>query len=247
MGAKVLCLIDHSLESSYALRFACMLGKERGADVHAMHVIQTLPFVLRWGMGYARKHWEKEQIERMGNEIKRMVESEPRCQNVTITPIVKIGSVKGEVVDQLKRESYDLVVTGVHYSQISQKPYLGTLHTDLIDQSPYPLAMITSFKIPEKVLLYLDGTIAIEKTKDFIKRFFESKDINIITDFEQAAEKTKDIGKSKVVKKEDVLDTLKAELANIDTLLIASGNVELLIYLCREVIPEMLGTVILFR
>ncbi len=246
MEKKVLCLIDHSLESSYALRFGCMLGK-KGATVHAMHVIQTIPFVLRWGMGYARRHWEKEQIEKMEREIKRMVTSEPHCDAVKIKSVVKIGSVSGEILDQLKKESYDLVVAGVHYSQISQKPYLGRLHTDLIDQSPYPIAMVTSFKMPDKVLLYLDGTISSEKTKEFVKRFFEGTQISIVTDSHEVLEHFKDIGEAKIIDRDEVLDVLKQIVPNIDTFIVASGNVELLLYLSREIVPEIMGALILYR
>ncbi|MDL1970030.1 MAG: universal stress protein [Candidatus Desulfofervidaceae bacterium] len=247
MAGKLLTLIDHSLEASYALRFACVLGQQKKAEVQAMHVIQYLPAALAVGSGWARRHWEKEQIEQMEREIERMVSSEGVCKNVNIVPLVTMGSVSSEVLNQLKKESYGMVISGVHYSKLSQKPYLGSLHTHLIEKSPYPIALVTSFKPVEKILLFLDDTICLEKTKDFLKRFFNQSPVLTLSNSQNILDKIEDVVSKELVKEDKIVERIKSEASKMDVIIIVSGNLDLLVHFSKEILPETLGAIVLFR
>jgi nucleotide-binding universal stress UspA family protein len=248
MAEKILVLLDHSLQSNYALRFACTLGRKREGEVEIMHVIQSFPHPLTSGSGWARRHWERDQIDQMMKEFGRMVESEGRCKDLNIVSLITIGSVSGEVSKQLKKEvSYEIVISGVHYSEVLHKPYLGRLHTHLINESPYPLALVSSFKPAQKLLLYMDGTVPWERIKGFIKKFFAEVEVLVVGNSEYVLSEIKEIETKVLISSENTAEKLRSEAQNVEVIMLGSDDTHVLFSLTKYILPETLGAIILFK
>ena len=109
---KTLVSIDADLASSIALRYACQMNKVSEVDIHTIHVHESSAGGLAMGSGWARRTWEKEQVEEGKKEISSLLMAESSACPVLREPLVVSGDRDTEILNELERGRYDLYVEG---------------------------------------------------------------------------------------------------------------------------------------
>jgi hypothetical protein len=106
----LLVVVDHSLEASFALRTACLLGQQ--SHIRPIYVFEPPGRDLSFGAGWAWKSWEKETSHQAEEDIEDLLLTErSQCSNID-EPVVLPGEPLQGVAEYFLRESYDLILIG---------------------------------------------------------------------------------------------------------------------------------------
>lgn len=112
---KTLVSIDADLSSSIALRYTCLLAKNRPVEIQTIHVQEpdsSGPGGLSMGAGWVRRTYEKELIDQSKKDIARLLTAESGFCPVLNKPIIVPGDRGQEILKELQNGKYDLFVEG---------------------------------------------------------------------------------------------------------------------------------------
>ena len=110
---KILVAVDHNLESSFALRTACLFGLEH--MIQPIYVYEPPGRDVSFGAGWARKSWERETSRKAQGDIEVLLAAERnQCPNIK-QPLVMNGEPVHELTQKFWEDSFDLLVMGVPF------------------------------------------------------------------------------------------------------------------------------------
>jgi nucleotide-binding universal stress UspA family protein len=156
---RFLVAIDHTVESTFALRAACGLAREKGGALEALHVLDPSAKTLDYGAGWAIHSYKKERLREAYADMEGVIASE--SQTCESTPDLKVvfGDVAREVASEVARGSFDVLFLGsVHPLE---GPHQGIL-LKLLSKVPCPLITVKHYRPLRKVLLLVGDAEASE-------------------------------------------------------------------------------------
>jgi len=171
----ILVSVEPDLASSIALRYACQLASWMEVKLQPVHVKtpgQEGPAI---GIGWARRTWEKELLEKGKTEIAPLLKADSNACPVLNEPLIFTGNHDEEILNELKRGSYDFFVEGVAAASppatLHQK-----IHSRLYQLMPCPLVLVKNLVALDRVLIMQGEEAGPQGVLDeFWKMFASSK------------------------------------------------------------------------
>ncbi len=151
---KALVYVDPDLSSSIALRYTCNLAGMFDMEIQAIHAHQPEGHSHMVHAGWARRTWEKIQLEESKKEIEQLLTAEKQYCPVSIQPIVLAGDPKKEIQEHLEKGGYDLFVEGIR-RPLSSKGLAKKLQSSLYMTAPCPILLVQNLTPLDKVLLVI--------------------------------------------------------------------------------------------
>jgi hypothetical protein len=155
---RALVSIDADLASSIALRYTCQLAKLMEVEIQTIHIHEPEKAGAGgavMGAGWARHTYEKELIETASKGISQLLTAESGFCPVLNKPIILSGDREKEILDTLRKGSYDLFVEGMPVG-FSSKTLGKLLKGGLYHHLPVPALLVPNL-FPLKRLLLLIG------------------------------------------------------------------------------------------
>ncbi len=174
---RSLVAVSPDIEASIALRFACELAHFCEMSIQAIYAKEPeLPGAFS-EIGWARRTWEREMIEKFEKEISKLVATESRFCPVAINPIVTTGDKEKVILEQLKSGKYDVFIEGA----VSLEPEIieERLDSKLYKHSPVPIILVRNLLKIEEVILLLEGDSIDDAFLSFLDQIFERKNIKM--------------------------------------------------------------------
>ncbi|MCG6911998.1 MAG: hypothetical protein LJE94_18010 [Deltaproteobacteria bacterium] len=154
---NLLVTIDHSLESSFALRTACLFGTD--LNIQPIHVFDRPGRDIAFGAGWARKSWERETSRQVEETMEDLVVAErSQCPNIH-DPLVLTGDPIQEPADRFWSGQFDLLVVGAPFRGMGPLAlYRRFRHVAHKAGRPLPLMVVRHLKTIEKIVALTDGS-----------------------------------------------------------------------------------------
>jgi len=176
---NLLVTIDRSLEASFALRTACLFGKE--VAIQPIHVTDRPGRDISFGAGWARKSWERETSRKAEQNMEGLVVAERiQCANIG-DPVVLTGNPLPNMVKFFWEEKFDLLVLG--------SPFRGMKPVELckrLTQIAYkerqglPVMIVQKLKTIETIVVLTDGSPPAENTLGLLLKLFSFESEKIV-------------------------------------------------------------------
>lgn len=135
---KTLVAIEVDLTSSFAIRYACQLGKLIQMEIHPIYVKFPSPDWPMTGVGWARHTWEREVVNLGKEEIKEVLASESESCPILQEPRVIFGERETELLNIMEQEPFDLYIEGAPYPFSAATMY-RRLHAKFYQRLACPL------------------------------------------------------------------------------------------------------------
>jgi hypothetical protein len=110
---RLLLAVDRNLESSFALRSACLLPGEN--RIVPIHVVELAGRDLSFGAGWARKSWEQEAMSLARQSLRELIDAERVQCSAIEDPLLLVGDPVQEIVRTFGEQKCDLLVAGIPY------------------------------------------------------------------------------------------------------------------------------------
>ncbi len=162
---RALVSIEIDLASSYAFRYACQLGNLIKMEIHPAYVKGYDPQEPLTGVGWVRRTWEKEVVEKGRQEIAELMASELEACPTLAEPRVIYGDREPELLKIMGQENFDLYVEGAPYPFTPASVY-QRLHLKFYQRLACPLIWLRGVRpINQALVLCLDrpGTKALSE------------------------------------------------------------------------------------
>ena len=150
----ILVSVEPDLASSIALRYACQLASWREVQLQPIHVKipgQEGPAI---GTGWARRTWEKELLQKGKTEIAPLLKADSNACPVLSEPLIFTGNHGEEILNELKRGSYDFFVEGVSFASPPANLY-HKIHSRLYQLMVCPFILVRNLVGLDRVLLLI--------------------------------------------------------------------------------------------
>jgi nucleotide-binding universal stress UspA family protein len=156
---KILYATDLSENARYAFGYAMSLANRYGAGITILHVLEDVsPFAdslvinvigeQKWGE--LRNANEQKVIdtikERLANFCEEVSRDLPECPFITDEIIVKVGNPSEEILKQVGKRDFDMVVMGAHGQGFIEDAIMGSVSRRLVRRCKKPVLVI---RIPE--------------------------------------------------------------------------------------------------
>lgn len=154
---NLLVTIDHSLESSFALRTACMFGTD--VNIQPIHVFDRPGRDIAFGAGWARKSWERETSRQAEETIEDLVSAEKSQCPCIHDPLVLTGDPIQEPADRFWSSQFDLLVVGAPFRGLG--PLALVRHFNQVTRKAgrsLPLMVVHHLKPINKIVALTDGS-----------------------------------------------------------------------------------------
>ncbi len=151
---RALVYVDPDLSSSIALRYTCQLAGMFDMEIQAIHAHEPEAHAHMIHTGWARRTWEKIQLEESKKEIEQLLNAEKQYCPVSIQPILVTGDPKKEIQEHLEKGGYDLFVEGIR-RPLSPKSLSKKLQSSLYQSAPCPILLVQNLSPLSKVLLVI--------------------------------------------------------------------------------------------
>jgi hypothetical protein len=106
------------------------------------------------GSGWVRSTWENGLLQTAQQEIAQLINTEKANCPVLDEPIVRIGDREEELLQEIKRESYDVFLEGV-LSSSDEQLFFQKVRSKLYRQIPCPIILVKNLVAPSRVALLL--------------------------------------------------------------------------------------------
>ena len=160
---NLLVAIDRSLEASFALRTACLFGKD--LNIQPIYVFDPPGRDIAFGAGWARKSWERETSRKAEENIEDLVLAErSQCPNIR-DPMVLTGDPIQESAEHFWSGKFDLLVVGAPFRGLGPLALCRRFgHVARKERRPLPLMVVRHLKNIEKIVALTDGSDLAENT-----------------------------------------------------------------------------------
>lgn len=156
---KILYATDLSETARHAVRYACSMGSQYGADVKVLHVVPDQAELYASETGIRLKGANGngngndlnrpavdaavEQIRRRIRETASSVVREiPHCPLAADEILVKVGDPATQIINTASGDGYDLVIMGTHGHSKLDDLVLGSVARDVVHASPVPVLTV---------------------------------------------------------------------------------------------------------
>jgi nucleotide-binding universal stress UspA family protein len=157
---RFLVAIDHTVESTFALRAACGLARERGGTLEAFHVLDPSAKTLDYGAGWAIHSYKRERLREAYADMEGVIASESQTRESTPDLKVVFGEIVKEIAREVARGSFDVLFMGsVHPLE---GPHQGILFK-LLSKVPCPVITVKQYRPLKRVLLLVGEREAAEE------------------------------------------------------------------------------------
>jgi len=169
---NTLVALDADLASSIALRYSCRLTELVDMNLQTIHVEEVEKDGYPPGSGWVRGTWEKGLLRNARDEISQLINTEKSSCPSLGASIVRIGDKEEELLKEIERESYDLLLEGVLYSfdtQLFQRKIRSKLYKD----APCPIILVKNLVDPGHAALLLGELQDVEPLVSTFLKIFE--------------------------------------------------------------------------
>ena len=152
---KILYATDLSENARYAFGYAMSLANRYGAGISILHVLEDVsPFADSLVINMiGQKKWdelrdsnEKEVIdtirERLGNFCEEVSRDLPECPFITDEILVKVGNPVDEILKQVGKRDFDMVVMGAHGQGFFEDAIMGSVSRRVVRRCKKPVLVI---------------------------------------------------------------------------------------------------------
>ena len=156
---KILYATDLSETARHAVRYACSMGNQYGADVKVLHVVPDQADLLASETGIRLKGSNgngngndlnqsaiEEALGKIRDRIRETADSVvaeiPKCPLAANEIMVKVGDPATQIIDTARNDGYDLVIMGTHGHSKFDDLVLGSVARDVVHASPVPVMTI---------------------------------------------------------------------------------------------------------
>ena len=143
---RIVCPVDFSEYSEYALHYAVDLAKTFGAELKLLHVVE-LPFLPSYSLaGVPDLSLPVEQVEENAKERMNELLAECRKTYAKVEAELRTGAPFLEIVNYAKEAEADLIVVGTHGRTGLSHMLIGSVAEKVVRKAPCP---VLSVKHPE--------------------------------------------------------------------------------------------------
>jgi nucleotide-binding universal stress UspA family protein len=140
--ARILCAVDFSEYSQYALRYAVELAKLFDAEMLLLNVLE-LAFVPTYAMaGLPELSLPTEQIERDTQQRMDELIAECSAQHKKTCGTVRIGTPFVEIIRYAREIGADLIVVGTHGRTGLRHVFIGSVAERVVRKAPCPVLSV---------------------------------------------------------------------------------------------------------
>jgi len=142
--ATILCPVDFSESSDYALRYAQDLAEAFGAELKLLHVVEV-PFLPSYSMaGVPDLSMPVEQLEEGAREHMEKVLQRAREQveDLEVSGEVRPGTAFVEIIDVAREFHADLIVMGTHGRSSLKQLLIGSVAEKVVRKAPCPVLTV---------------------------------------------------------------------------------------------------------
>lgn len=175
---KVLVAVDSDLASSIALRYGCQLASLMETELQTIHVKEPGLEGPATGVGWARRTWEKELMQKGKEEIAQLLKAESSFCPVLSKPLIFVGDREEEILNELQRGAYDLFVEGFSSVSSSAKLY-QKIHSSLYKHMDCPFILVKNLLPLQKVLFLLRDEVDPHRLLSTFLRIFREAKIGV--------------------------------------------------------------------
>jgi len=175
---KVMVSLDADLASSIALRYACQLTGISEMELQPIHVEQADRGGGSPGSGWVRKTWETALMETGLEEISHVIDAERNSCGPLLPPKLCIGDREDEILRELVRGDYDLLVEGALQSFTSAN-FSAKLRSHLYRHAPCPIILVRNLVQIQKVALLLTEDQNPAALIDFYYKLFGESSLSL--------------------------------------------------------------------
>jgi nucleotide-binding universal stress UspA family protein len=156
---KILYATDLSENARYAFSYAASLANRYGAGITILHVLEEIsPTTDNLVVGIlGREKWnelrgknEKEVLATLKSRLTRFCEDVqaelPSCPFITDKIKVTIGKPVDEILQEVEKNDYDLVVMGAHGHSVLADAVMGSVSRRVVRRCKKPVLVI---RLPE--------------------------------------------------------------------------------------------------
>ena len=144
---KILCSIDFSECSTYALSYAIDLSAKEHASLYLIHVIETHMSDIGDIVKQIDLLLDDKQIDNLKMRLINLIPVDIR-PNIHIEPIVEKGIPFVEIIRTAKDKQVDLIVMGTHGKTGLEHILIGSVAERVIQRAPCP---VLSIRLPKQV------------------------------------------------------------------------------------------------
>lgn len=185
---RFLVAIDHTVESTFALRAACALAKEKGGYLEAVHVLDPSAKSLDYGTGWAIHTYKRELLKDAYADMEGVIASEGQaCAAVPDLKVV-FGNVVKEISREVEKGAFDLLFVG------SVHPLEGThqgILLKLLQKVPCPVFIVKHYRPLRKVLVCAGESETFEKAVSKTEFLLKGLSLHIdLVGFQEAGHET---------------------------------------------------------
>jgi nucleotide-binding universal stress UspA family protein len=151
----ILYATDLSKNSAYAFRYAVNSAQKHDAQIHILHVIETLPssteglltqFIGEEQLRKMRKEKEGYLLERIRERLRQFAERELKRDPKTLKRVVSIDVVYGtpaaEILRKAEELDADVVILGTHGKGVISHAFLGSVSEQVLHRIRKPVFII---------------------------------------------------------------------------------------------------------
>jgi len=144
MYKKILVPIDGSEGSLLALDHSLKLAKNFEVEKVVIMHVASLPRPLQSYTGKLRSHYYtiKEKLEEYGEDI--LSEAAKKCKEMNIPAETKLvwGDPPGDIVEEIKKGKYDLVVMGSRGLSALERIWVGRVSNYVVNHANCPVLVV---------------------------------------------------------------------------------------------------------
>jgi len=165
MVKKILVGVGSDPESDIALMYAEKLGRNLGAEVTAMHIVQKAPIPASWPIKeYVERNTEDER-QKVTGLISQLIKRD-NLAHVQFKKVIK-GDPAEHLIREAEREGYNLMVIGHRDLPNIKKLFLGSVSSKVVQYAKISVLVAKKFAGPSKVLFCTDGSKYAEEAIRF--------------------------------------------------------------------------------
>jgi len=152
---RILYTTDLSSNAAYAFRYAIKVAKEHGAGMTIMHVIprmdptMTVPIAAYMGVKkfyQLMKERKQEVIARMRTRLEKFTDKVLKETPEVIESVKEIKVIEGdpaaEILEEVERGDYDLLIMGSHSKGLIPHAFLGDVVTKVLRRVTKPVLVV---------------------------------------------------------------------------------------------------------
>jgi nucleotide-binding universal stress UspA family protein len=152
---NILYATDLSKNSAYAFRYAINSAQKHDAQIHILHVIETVPPSTEGLLGLVLGHDKLEKIRdetkeslirrienRLAEFAKRELKDDPDTLKRVATIMVRIGDPAEEILKKAEETNCDIVIMGTHGKGLIEHTFLGSVSEKVLHRISKPVYII---------------------------------------------------------------------------------------------------------